>query len=544
MSSPAASPVVAGVYARKSKYAEASESVSTQVALCRDLAQRQYPGCTFVVYDEDEGFSGKNTNRPGFLRMMEDVRSQHINVLYVYRLDRMGRSVRDICATLETLQRHAVSFVSVRENFDTSTPMGRAMLYVASVFAQLERETLAERVRDAVHAMARQGRWLGGNTPTGFVSRKDSKGWYYLEPVPDDLDKVRHLYEQFVSLGSVSALVTYCLRNGIRSRTGVEYSRTTLRSLLVNPVYCTADLDAFRFFSSHDYALAAELSEFDGFLGLQPFGRTSRNENTVILNPTSQWIIAVGNHPGAVPGAVWVRAQNILEQNKELGASFRGRRTENALLSGVIRCGSCGSAMRPKTYGTPLPDGSRRVAYICTRKVDSRGDLCTIKNAPANDVDAIVLDHLRQLSQQFDSLNQSGVSLLAASSAHAAEEGIRALQLEVQKAQQQMDNLTDTLAEGVPAAARQQIYQRMEDLSQLISEKEEAIAELTASQLDSQQQLSFAEQACALFASFGDGFSSLTHDEKRRLIRSVVSSVIWDGENITINPAGVPASLG
>lgn len=544
MPTPDASPPTVGIYARKSKFVEASESVATQVSLCRELADRQFPGCSVVVYDEDEGFSGKNTNRPGFLRLMEDVRCNRINVLLVYRLDRMGRSVRDVCATLEDLHRHGVSFVSVRESFDTGTPMGRAMLYIASVFAQLERETLAERVKDAVHALARQGRWLGGNTPTGFVSRKADNGWHYLEPVPDELDKVRHLFEKFASLGSLSSLASYCLRSGIRSRTGAEYSRTTLRSLLLNPVYCTADADSFLFFSTHDYSLAADATDFDGLHGLMPFGRTSRTEKTVTLNPTKEWIIAVGAHSGAVPGALWVRAQSILEQNKERGAAFHGRRTENALLSGVIRCASCGSAMRPKAYGKPLPDGSRRVAYTCVRKVDSRGDLCQNKNAPANDVDAMVLDHLRQLSQQFDALKASGASLLASSSAQAAEDGIRALQQDIQKAQQKLDNLTDTLAEGVPAAARQQIYQRMDELAQIISEKETAIADLTASQLDSQQQLSMVEQVCTMFASFGDGFSSLSHDEKRRLIRAVVSSVLWDGESITINTAGVPASLG
>lgn len=541
---PDASPPTVGIYARKSKFVEASESVATQVSLCRDLAERQHPRCQVVVYDEDEGFSGKNTNRPGFLRLMEDVRQQKITVLYVYRLDRLGRSVLDFCGTLEDLQRHGVAFVSVRENFDTSTPMGRAMLYITSVIAQLERETLAERVRDALHALARHGRWLGGQTPTGFSSRRDDRGWCYLEPIPEELHIVSHLYETFVGLGSLSALYTHCLQRGLKSKNGVEFSRTTLRALLTNPVYCTADADSLAFFSSHDYSLAAEASEFDGVSGIMPFNRTVKTDTATIQNPTSSWIIAVGAHPGIIPGRLWVRVQQIIEQNKELGAGWRGRRTEVALLSGLIRCGDCGSAMRPRAYGQPLPDGSRRFTYTCTRKVDSRGQLCSIDNAPGADVDAIVLRHLRDLSTQFDDLAAGGADLLASSAAQASTDSIRALQQDIKKAQQQLDNLTDTLAEGVPAAARKQICARMDDLAELIEEKEAAIHSLVASQADDQQQLSFLQQLAAVFASFGDGFASLTHDEKRRLIRSAVSSIVWDGENVTINMAGVEASPG
>lgn len=538
------STAVVGIYSRKSKYSEGSESVATQIALCRELAEKQHPGCSVIVYDEDEGFSGKNTNRPGFQRLMDDVKNHRISVLYVYRLDRMGRSVRDVCSTLEDLQRHSVSFVSLRESFDTSTPMGRAMLYIASVFAQLERETLAERVKDAIHTMAMQGRWLGGNTPTGFTSNRDNRGWCYLEPVQPELEKVKHLYEKFTELGSLSALVTYCLQNGIKSRNGTDYSRTTLRTLLTNPVYCTADEDALEFFTNNDHSLAAIPSEFDSKHGMMPFGRTTRNEKTVVINPTSRWIVAVGAHVGTVSGALWVKAQQIFEQNKELGSAWRGRRTENALLSGVIRCGCCGSPMRPKAYGKPMPDGTRRFAYYCNKKVESRSVLCKMKSAPGNDVDAMVLQKLKELSDQFDSITSSATDLLAVSAAKVAEENIQNLQKEIQKAQKQLDNLTDTLAEGIPQAARKQIYQRMEDLNDLILEKEAAISSITKQQINSQANTSFLLNAAEIFSSFGEGFSSLTHDEKRRLIRNVVSSVVWDGESITMNMQGENDSLG
>lgn len=102
--------------------------------------------------------------------MMRAAEAGRFRMLIVYRLDRISRSIGDFTALIERLAQLNVAFVSIREQFDTSTPMGRAMMYIASVFSQLERETIAERIRDNLHELAKTGRWLGGITPTGFAS--------------------------------------------------------------------------------------------------------------------------------------------------------------------------------------------------------------------------------------------------------------------------------------------------------------------------------------------------------------------------------------
>lgn len=102
--------------------------------------------------------------------MMRAAEAGRFRMLIVYRLDRISRSIGDFTALIERLAQLNVAFVSIREQFDTSTPMGRAMMYIASVFSQLERETIAERIRDNLRELAKTGRWLGGITPTGFSS--------------------------------------------------------------------------------------------------------------------------------------------------------------------------------------------------------------------------------------------------------------------------------------------------------------------------------------------------------------------------------------
>ncbi len=186
------------IYSRKSKFTGKGESIGNQVELCREYVRsffgEEYAGRCVVF--EDEGFSGGNLNRPAFRNMMEDVRKHKFKAIVVYRLDRISRNISDFTGLIDELTKLEVSFVSIREQFDTSTPMGRAMMFIISVFSQLERETIAERIRDNMHELAKTGRWLGGNAPTGFKSEAVSKEnvdgkirkSFKLVPIPEEAE--------------------------------------------------------------------------------------------------------------------------------------------------------------------------------------------------------------------------------------------------------------------------------------------------------------------------------------------------------------------
>ena len=162
---------VEAIYARQSVDKKDSLSVEGQIDLCR-----KFVGEEAVVY-EDRGFSGKNIRRPAFLELMQAVESGQIQKICVYRLDRFSRSIADFSRIWETLEQNGVEFVSVTENFDTSSPMGRAMLNIVLVFAQLERETIAERVRDNYRHRFVLGAWPGGPAPYGFdLTKIDENG--------------------------------------------------------------------------------------------------------------------------------------------------------------------------------------------------------------------------------------------------------------------------------------------------------------------------------------------------------------------------------
>lgn len=157
------------IYARKSVYRDNSDSVQVQIKSCKDYARLLYSNeeLNFKIYDQDEGFSGKNTNRPSFQALMRDVRLGLLDVVMVYKLDRISRSVKDFSDTYEEMHSHDVAFLSVKETFDTSTPIGRTVMYILAAFAQLERENTSERVSDSMAALGASGKWTGGRPACG-----------------------------------------------------------------------------------------------------------------------------------------------------------------------------------------------------------------------------------------------------------------------------------------------------------------------------------------------------------------------------------------
>jgi DNA invertase Pin-like site-specific DNA recombinase len=152
------------VYARQSVDKKDSISIESQIEFCK----YELKGGSCKEY-KDKGYSGKNTDRPHFQELIRDIQKGLITKVIVYKLDRISRSILDFANMMELFQQYEVEFVSSTEKFDTSTPMGRAMLNICIVFAQLERETIQKRVQDAYYSRSQKGFKMGGKPPYGFI---------------------------------------------------------------------------------------------------------------------------------------------------------------------------------------------------------------------------------------------------------------------------------------------------------------------------------------------------------------------------------------
>ncbi|MBR2594566.1 MAG: recombinase family protein [Firmicutes bacterium] len=392
------------VYSRKSKYTQKGESIKSQISLCIDYIKNVLDGKDGDIFIyEDEGFSGKSLDRPGFSEMMRQAEKGIFSYIIVYRLDRISRNIRDFAVLTEKFDSLGIKFISIKENFDTSSPAGRAMMYISSVFSQLERETISERIKDNMKELAKTGRWLGGVTPFGFVSQKidyhsnsgKSKRLFVLKNVPEETETVELIFRKFIESKSVSSVREYLLQKGYSTRNGKHFSAFTIKNILSNPVYMTADADAWDFLSGIGANIFSEKPQFDGSKGLSVYNRTiQRHGKANKQNPPDLWIVAVGNHKGIISGKVWIKANRILEQKTHSKTPSESR----ALLSGILFCGECGSKMRPKT------NGKYGFSYICTQKEKSRKTLCSASNAKGRDLDESVLSEVFRIPEDANLL--------------------------------------------------------------------------------------------------------------------------------------------
>jgi len=207
------------------------------------IRSQAHAGWTLVRtrYD-DGGFSGGSTDRPALKLLLDDIRANRVNVVVVYKVDRLTRSLADFAKLVELFDAHEVSFVSVTQQFNTTTSMGRLTLNVLLSFAQFEREVTSERIRDKIGASKRKGLWVGGVVPLGYQS-KDRK----ITVVEQEANTVRHIFRRYLALGSLSLLLADLRKAGIKTKIrplstgrtngGIPFTLGPLAALLRNRFY-------------------------------------------------------------------------------------------------------------------------------------------------------------------------------------------------------------------------------------------------------------------------------------------------------------------
>src|ERR1700731_4172218 len=244
MKAPSIRPVRCAIYTRAStEYGLDQEfnSLDAQYdAASAYIKSQAHAGWTLIRsrYD-DGGYSGGSTDRPDLQRLLDDIRSRKLDVIVVYKVDRLTGSLADFAKLVELFDAHGVSFVSVTQQFNTTTSMGRLTLNVLLSFAQFEREVTSERIRDKIAASKRKGLWVGGNLPLGYEMKDDK-----IAVVEDEAERVRLIFHRYLELGGVNALARDLRKRDIRTKSrllatgatrgGVPFGRGSLFYLLRN----------------------------------------------------------------------------------------------------------------------------------------------------------------------------------------------------------------------------------------------------------------------------------------------------------------------
>ena len=543
--------ITVAIYARKSKFTGKGESIENQIQKCRkymvnfltrekdDGRLDAKTGIRFIEY-KDEGVSGKNMERPMMKKLLSDMEGGGIQKLVCYRLDRVSRNVKDFAELFEILTSLGVEFVSVSESFDTANPMGRAMISMSSVFAQLERETIAERIVDNMMALAKTGRWLGGKTPLGYVSKKvehcDESGrkrsHFRLVEVPEEVEMVGLIFAMYLRLGSLTKLETYLLNKDILSRNGKPYGRYVLRAILSNPVYCTADSRAYQYLFKNSYGIYAEEALFDGEHGLIAYNKNNNRVRGQRVNDVKDWIVAVGEHKGLVLSELWIQVQEHLKRNA--GLSYRYPKRIGALLSGMLRCGSCGSYMRPKG-GRTAQDGQIRYYYQCECKERSRGQKCKMPNLSGNVADEMVVNRILALKKQFVteySCLESVFHKLEKNSFRETEQNF--LKRQMEENEKQTGKLLDALGRSKNEATSDMILAKIDEMNQRQEKLKKQCEVKKENNLMDTDGFHCELLAADLLSLNKAAWNLLSPSTQKDILRKVVREIVWDGKYATI----------
>jgi site-specific DNA recombinase len=320
-------------------------SLDAQRESCEAYVASQRAEGWLLVSDryDDGGFSGGTLERPALKRLLADIEAGRIDVVVVYKIDRLSRSLMDFSRLVEVFDRQNVTFVSVTQSFNTTTSMGRLTLNVLLSFAQFEREVIGERIRDKFAASRRKGMWMGGWAPLGYEVR-DRK----LVVNEQDAKLVQSIFQRFLKTGSATILARQLIKEGVRNKYGKLIDKGMLYKLLNNPVY--------------------------------------------IGEAVHKGVSYPGEHTAIVDRKVWdrVQAQFKLNPRKRSGSA---RSQTPSLLKGLI-FGPTGAAMSPSHTRRK----GKLYRYYVSQTVLKQGAAdCPIGRVPAAEIEKIVIDQVRLL---------------------------------------------------------------------------------------------------------------------------------------------------
>ncbi|WP_024615978.1 recombinase family protein [Clostridium sp. Ade.TY] len=374
------------IYSRKSKFTGKGESIENQIIKCQKFIEFKFSDEITKKDVEiyiDEGFSGKNEDRPKYQEMISKVRNGEIDKIIIYQLNRLGRNARDIHNTMEMCTSLNCIIYSATEGFDSSTSFGRAVIGILASLAQLEREQLAERIKDNMYTLAKMGRWLGGQSPLGFnyvrETYKDEnmkeRSLALLRKNTEELKLVKKIYDKYLDEKSLSQVSKWSLTNNFRGKNGGNLDKSAINIILQNPVYVQSNQEVCDFLEKLGY----EVCGVPNGNGILRYGKGEER------------IAAISKHKGIIPADKWLQVQEIIKKNTEKAP--RLGKTNTALLTGILKC-QCGSGMRV-TYGHKKPDGTKSFYYTCSMKNNSGGTRCKSKNINGQEVEKLVINKIK-----------------------------------------------------------------------------------------------------------------------------------------------------
>lgn len=527
------------IYSRKSKFTGKGESIENQIKKCKEFIQFKFDlDPESVEIYVDEGFTGRNENRPRYKEMMSKVKNNEIKHIVLYQLNRFGRNARDIHNSLQSCNEHNCVIYSANEGFDSSTSFGRAIIGIMASLAQLETEQLAERVKDNMYTLAKIGRWLGGQSPLGFNGIRE----YYvdengkersitkLQKNEDELKIVKAIYKKYLEEKSLSQVSKWTLTNNLKGKNGGNIDKSAVNVILQNPVYVKSTQEVCDYLTKNEYEVCG-VPNGNGILryGKNKYKTTEENiidknsDNSVIENTC---IAAIAKHKGIIEADDWLRVQEILKVNTAKAPAIGKSKT--ALLTGLLRC-SCGSNMQMR-YGPKRKDGTKGYYYVCNMKLNSGGTRCNSKNINGPLLEEKLFNKLKSYNNKI--LIHELEKTLSQSKDLENKIDINSIDTKIAEINKQIKNLMNNLKETENKAVVKRILAEIEELENSIPTFESKKEEL----INDQSKLSLVQSDIFNIISsinkFNETYETLPYDDKKKSLNKLLEHITYDNTNL------------
>ena len=491
------------VYARQSVDKQDSISIESQIEFCK----YELRGESCKEYT-DKGYSGKNTDRPKFQELVRDIERGLIRRVIVYKLDRISRSIVDFAGMMEMFGRYNVEFVSSTEKFDTSTPMGRAMLNICIVFAQLERETIQKRVTDAYYSRCQKGFHMSGIAPYGFKLEPivlDGIHTKMMIAEPEAAERVKLMFEMYAEPGtSYGDITRYFTEQGIGFY-GKALLRSTISQMLRNPVYAQADLDVYEFFKAQGADVVNNAGDFTGQNGCYLY--QGRDVTEAKHSNLKGQILVLAPHEGIVPSDVWLRCRRKMMNNKTFQP---GRGATNTWLVGKVKCGKCGYALASKRAA------SNGVYYLRCQGRMHNSSCAGCGTLRAGELERVVYEKMVKKLHDFQTLNGGDAK---------ANPKLTAANVELAQTEAEIEKLLDSLS-GANKTLLSYANTKIEELDAQRQELIKRIAEMSAATVTADQ--------ISLLSRHLDNWDNVSFEDRRNVAGMMLQRVAATSERYAI----------
>ena len=466
------------------------------------IKSQQHEGwiCLDEQYD-DGGFSGGNIERPAFQRLMQDVEDGKVDCIIVYKIDRLSRSLMDFAKIMEALEANDVSVVSVTQQFNTTSSMGRLTLNILLSFAQFEREIISERTRDKIAAARRKGKWTGGPPILGYDRVRDHRG-SRLTVNKDEAERVRSIYRMYLDKGSLLHAVKALRALGWKSkkyqtqkgawRGGAEFDKSILQRMLTNVIY---------------------------------LGKITYKDE-----------IHEGEHDAIVDEDMFARAQGLLRCNRNSGGKH-SRNKHGALLNGLVRCKACGCAM---SHHFSKRGNKRYRYYVCIHAQKNGWSECPAPSLPAGQLEDFVVEQIKTVGRDPAVLADS----LAATQQHFQSE-IDTLTTERKQLEAEVRKFGREVGELAPRAGfDEDATRQLGHLQEDIRKRQQEITAINERVAGIEKRMLNPDELAGAIESFDPLWESLSPTHKAKLIHLLVERIEYDGENESISLTFHPTGIG